>query len=484
MTLAQIDPGNPQAITTLQQLLDSAKDPHTRLEIAASWAEIDPGHPQAITALEELLNSSPTPRFTQKVADCLGEFAVDKTRAIEALNHLLSRTDDRELLKQAARSLARLAPNSPKAWEKSLEVLENSKDEQLLRLVAYSLGDRGLTHKAAITALENRLDPQFNPPNIRQIAAFNLGKIVPGHPRATTVLQELLDSTSEDKFRCTVAYSLGQLVPKHQSAINSLRYILDRCADNKLRRLAAYCLGQVNPGDAKAFDTLVELIRKGKDQETCCLALKSLKAILKGEYYFKTLAAFKDDWSIQGKNLDSPLGRLYYDLFWLCADRLNYVDFYQAICGDLPPTSVQKSGGENCLANLRPKGNTYPLAINLLSLEGETDSAAIAQVLCNKIYAKALPSFPIPTASNFAELQRWLLTAKQELKTQNFALILYNCDPYPELLDYCRRIAASNDLGLYVAWITDRPLEKPICGFSPQDGALEAALQQWLSQLS
>ncbi|MEB3829339.1 HEAT repeat domain-containing protein [Phormidium sp. CCY1219] len=479
--LAQLDPGNREAIAELEQLLDSTKDPNLRLEIAASGAEIEPGHSKAIAALEELLNASPTPRFTQKVADCLGEYAADKTRAIEALNHLLSRTDDRKLLKQAAQSLGRLAPNSPKAWEKLLEVLENSKDEQLLRLVAYSLGDRGLSHPRAIAALENRLDPQFNR-SIRQIAAFNLGKIAPGHPRATTVLEELLHSTSEEKFRCIVAHNLGQLIPKHQGAIHTLRSILERCADNKLRRLAAYSLAQINPGDADAFDTLVELIRNTQDEETRCLALKSLKAILKGKYFFKTITALKDDWSIQGKNLDSPLGRLYYDLFWLCADRLNYVDFHRAICGDNPPTSVQKSG-KNCLANLRGSENTYPLAVNLLSLEGETDSAAIAQVLCNKIYAKALPSFPIPAARNFAELERWLLTAKQELETQNLALILHECDPYPELLNYCRRIAASNDVGLHLAWITDRPLEKPICGFSPQDGNLEAALQQWLSQL-
>jgi HEAT repeat protein len=490
-SLGQIDPGNTQALEVFKQLLRQSEDANSHLAIASSLAEIDKGNRLALTILEKLLEqilaNNCSPALIQKVADRLGQLDPDHPKVITTLIDLFCRHDDEKLVQQAANSLAKLSSESTKALDRLLELLETcSHDERCLQLISYGLGEKALGNQRAIAAFQKLLDSSHNP-KIRQIAAFNLGKIDPGNPTAIEVLSDLLDRSADDKFRCILAHNLGQLDPGNRKAIDTLDSYIHIASDDNLIRLAAYFLGQIEPGNSDAFETLVQLVRNSQDEATRFLALKNLKVILHGDNFLKTLVALKDEWLrlIAEKNIDSPLGRVYDDLFWLCADRLNYLDFYQAIFGK-PPTSANNfyPSQDNYLVE-QPSATkeTYPLTINILSLKGETNRETIAQALCNKIYAKALPDTKIPTAKNFAELERWILLAKQRLQKPNLAIVLHGCDPQPELLDCCRKIA-STDLGLHIAWITEQPLEIPLRGFYPQDPNLEVSLQQWLAELN
>ncbi|MEK0190750.1 double zinc ribbon domain-containing protein [Microcoleus anatoxicus] len=134
-------------------------------------------------------------------------------------------------------------------------------------------------------------------------------------------------------------------------------------------------------------------------------------------------------------------------------------------------------------SQLQPTPQTYPLPINIQSLTDETDTSAICQELCTQIYYLALPDTDIPTANNFAQLKRHILTAKRQLQKRHLALILHECEPDSTLITCCRKIADAN-LGLHIAWITDTPLDAPLRGFPPQQPNLLGAIQTWINELS
>ncbi|MEZ2277023.1 MAG: zinc ribbon domain-containing protein [Microcoleus sp.] len=134
-------------------------------------------------------------------------------------------------------------------------------------------------------------------------------------------------------------------------------------------------------------------------------------------------------------------------------------------------------------SQLQPTPQTYPLPINIQSLTDETDINAICQEICTQIYYLALPDADIPTANNFAELKRQILTAKRQLQKRHLALILHQCEPDSTLITCCRKIADAN-LGLHIAWITNTPLDAPLRGFPPQQPNLLGAIQTWINELN
>jgi rRNA maturation endonuclease Nob1 len=137
----------------------------------------------------------------------------------------------------------------------------------------------------------------------------------------------------------------------------------------------------------------------------------------------------------------------------------------------------------NIFTQLQPTAQTYRLPINIQSLIDEIDTSTICQEICTQIYSLALPDADIPSANNFAQLKRHILTAKRQLQKPHLLLILHQCEPHPTLLTCCRKIADAN-LGLHIAWITDTPLDSPLRGFPPQQPHLVSALQTWINELS
>lgn len=137
----------------------------------------------------------------------------------------------------------------------------------------------------------------------------------------------------------------------------------------------------------------------------------------------------------------------------------------------------------NIFTQLQPTAQTSPLPLNIQSLIDEIDTSTICQEICTQIYSLALPDADIPSANNFAQLKRHILTAKRQLQKPHLLLILHQCEPHPTLLTCCRKIADAN-LGLHIAWITDTPLDSPLRGFPPQQPHLLSALQTWINELS
>ncbi|MBP0027199.1 CHAT domain-containing protein [Roseofilum sp. Guam] len=312
--------------------------------------------------------------------------------------------------------------------------------------------------------------------------AYTLGKLAPeqseDQEKSLEVLKNLLRKSQEDEQRLAIASSLAELDPDHTLALDTLQNRSDTSSsdggDRKFHGLAGNYLDQIDPGD-QAFETLLELA-KSPEEDMRLSALENLKVIFEEKYARQIVDLLSDRQAISNTEKNSELNRVYNELLWLCADLLNYVDFYQALHHSPLPRVAQPCDDTSLK-------NTHRLWINAASLQAETDREAIAQALCNTIYAEALPDQSIPTVATDVELGLQIVRARQHLQKQKLVLIFDPCNPTQELLDCCRAIASPN-LGVYIAWITERPLEPPLHQFLPQDPNLERSIREWIQHLN
>ncbi|MDB9519315.1 NACHT domain-containing protein [Roseofilum reptotaenium CS-1145] len=309
--------------------------------------------------------------------------------------------------------------------------------------------------------------------------AYTLGKLAPeqseDQEKSLEVLKNLLRKSQEDEQRLAIASSLAELDPDHTLALDTLQNRSDTSSsdggDRKFHGLAG---DQIDPGNP-AFETLLELA-KSPEEEMRLSALENLKVIFEEKYARQIVDLLSDRQAISNTEKNSELNRVYNELLWLCADLLNYVDFYQALHHSPLPRVAQPCDDTSLK-------NTHRLWINAASLQAETDREAIAQALCNTIYAEALPDQSIPTVATDVELGLQIVRARQHLQKQKLVLIFDPCHPSQELLDCCREIASPN-LGVYIAWITEQPLEPPLHQFFPQDPNLKRSIREWIQQLN
>ena len=200
-----------------------------------------------------------------------------------------------------------------------------------------------------------------------------------------------------------------------------------------------------------------------------------------------------------------------YEIVWYCAQNMSYPDFYQAWhcepstshpevdnipVGNSPEAQILEA--QNLDFNeLQPTDYTYPLALNLLSLKGETEQGAlaklnevIAQKLCTKIYkhqAVKIPGKP-PTVKSDAELQQHLFEIQEKLQRPNLALVFYMKDangfhePIEEAIAFCQKLT-DPDWGIHIAWITNQSLEQPLKDIQPDPPKLISKIQSWIDEI-
>lgn len=139
----------------------------------------------------------------------------------------------------------------------------------------------------------------------------------------------------------------------------------------------------------------------------------------------------------------------------------------------------------NIGSQLQSTIKTYPLIINAQALEDETDTSAIAQGLCNRIYRKVFSDKEIkPKINNAFQLEiiienQIIPQIKQQLQKQYIALILEECKPNQVLITFCRKLT---DV-LHIAFITDQALDAPLRSFPPNQPNLLNAIQSWINEI-
>jgi transcriptional regulator with XRE-family HTH domain/energy-coupling factor transporter ATP-binding protein EcfA2 len=294
------------------------------------------------------------------------------------------------------------------------------------------------------------------------------------------------------RLEMLIRYELGN----EQEIINLLFERLKSAANSDLKCAILYLLIKFPIKDLQTVQQLIDLLSIPQDEITVKAIIYSLDVINKNltENTVSKIEAKKIIVAAMGRYVhhqnneaSSKICKLARDIAAECSQHLRYEEFWDA--WHIPTFKAQLT---DLAQQLKPTKTVYPLVINSLNLATETDEEAIANFLSTKIYKH--PQVNIsgkpPTVRNAAELQQHLFTIQDELKKSKLALILciqndvgiYQ-EPTPEALAVSLKLV-DKELGFYIIWITNQPLDIGLQGFPPEQDNLIGAIQAGLEKLT
>ena len=226
---------------------------------------------------------------------------------------------------------------------------------------------------------------------------------------------------------------------------------------------------------------LTYLLTTSKDVAFCMQLVRKLQEIDRGSLLSVLVKCLKNFLQEKTHEDDYSCHWQSYEVLWHCAQKMTYPDFYQAWHGD--PSSIPALENQviDIPSQIQPTDTTYPIAIDSQTLKLETNTSAIAQKLCTKLYRKS-GYFEIATVNDAAQLQQYIPRIQDKLHKPNLALILHGCEPNEHLINFCYSLA-DPDIGLYISLITSQPIEQPLKGFLPNQDNLLSAIQSWINEI-
>ena len=524
-SIGEIDKTNPKAIEVLEDLIETSQNESICYQAANTLGKIDKTNPKAVAALSELIQTSQNRDVLWQSVFALKELGSSNPQlAVEALVKLIQKLtseNDIFLCNLAVDSLGEIGKYDFIAIKALIDFIQNpsySNKDICLRVV-HKLGEIG-EHNSDIVNILVCLIQSYPDEDISGIAINCLGVIGKRNSKAFEALVELsknyqyksisyqaanllenienpktlsddeiidLIKTSQDEWTSLFwAEELVKIDKNNSLAIATLVEITQTSKSAKDRMRAAQALGEIGQCKATAINTLVELICNSYDD---ALHLKDriywessfiLASILEEPHMVKVVSALKDYISDQTYEEDNERFSGCCRVIWNCAQNIPYQDFYYAWHSNSSTVQALENQIIDIASQVQPSDKSYPIVINTQALEGETDTSAIAQELCNQIYLTAFPDkLEIPEVSNAPQLKRLIPPIKKQLQKQNLALILDKCEPNQEQVAFCRKLS---DV-LHIAWITNQPLEPPLRGVLPNQPNLLSAIQSWIDEI-
>lgn len=296
-------------------------------------------------------------------------------------------------------------------------------------------------------------------------------------------LEELIAKIS---LQITLSDTSETIVLTGVTGQTSIVEFLHTCKDKNALCLTVFMFAfrarEICAGNFDIAKALIYLLRTHQDSAVRLQVTHGLKAILTENLLPTVVAALKDC-------LQDSVGKNDWDLYkhceaviWHCAQNMAYPHFYHAWHGAPSPVQALENQFLNLRSQLQLTDKIYLLWINVQSLEREMDTSAIAQEILNQIFFAAFPDTSgIPLVNNAAQLRSKIPQIKRQLQKQDLALILHRYEPYPKLVSFCRQLASDNVI--HIGWITAKPLEAPLRGFSPAQSNLANALQNWINEI-
>ncbi len=503
-SLEKIAPGTPQIITTLVKLLENTEDENICLETANNLEKIAPGTPQIITALVKLLENTENKNILLEAANSLWKVSINQT--ITTLSHVIERkTEDESIRLAIAEILGEMGQN---ADEKIFYFIKNFDvtEDEYIRLQNYDwLGQVQQWYIQIIAALFKVLKTIENESSRVKIAEILCEIGLSADLIAD--LNKIIQNKKVEFIYPQNAEFIEKIKQYHAEVITTLLTLLETTKGGRIgfgtsdiRLEIANLVEKFEPGHPQIIAKLLTLLKTTEHRYTRHNIVSALQVIITTkEQQQGIVTTLKPTLNHETYKNNFDFFESCYMILWDCSQKLTYLQFYTAwhhqlisthpeapdnipVGNPLLTQSIEHQITPN-FSQLQPTPQTYSLPINIQSLTDETDINAICQELCTQIYYLALPDTDIPTANNFAELKRHILTAKRKLQKRHLALILHECTPHPTLITCCRKIADAN-LGLHIAWITDTPLDAPLRGFPPQQPNLLGAIQTWINELS
>lgn len=523
-TLGAIDPSNSTAISAFETLIGKTQDEDTLWSAAWNLEEINPGNTTAAAAFEAFIFNAKDERTRWDAVEILGQIDPENTTVIAALEALISKTHVQDILGNAVERLEQVVPENSTVIAALKALISKTHNRDILLSAAWSLGKIDPENSTAIAALEALISSEQDELTRCNMACM-LGEMNPGNPIAIETLVALISNAQDEDTRREAVLLLEFVGSGNPTAIEALVTLIGKTQDEITHRQALLALGKIGSGNPIAIETFVMLISNAQQEETLhdvltcsfedicsddptaiaalvklignaqyerlhVLALDILNKILVNNFQIaEVVTDLKNRLSDEAYNNDFDQYDLCHEVIWHYAQTLTYPEFYQAWHN--PPITLHPEVPETTAVGFTPTVQTLDrqitdlcnqlnhsscICINAQTFADMTDTAEIAQELCNQIFLKLSPD-EIPAVTNAPQLRRHLIPLRQQ--TPNLALILYNSDSEPALLRFCRQLT---DI-LPIAWITDSPLEPPLRGFPPQQPNLLSAIQAWLEEI-
>jgi len=274
---------------------------------------------------------------------------------------------------------------------------------------------------------------------------------------------------------------------------DKLKILLSDLKDVDILQAFIQKIGLNYSSDTELLYAIINLIPNNRDHLTSFAARESLKQFLmrsnKHDFFSIIIQNLKP--YVNQRELD-PYGSCL-EIIEYCVENMDYAEFYTAW---LFPTSHRDASDNiaspnshlvniwelqftKIISQLQPTEKTYPLTLNLKTLQNETDIIEISQEICNQIYFTACPENPeIPQVNSAPQLKSKIPQIKKHLQTENLALIINNCEPNQEMIKFCNKLT---DV-LHIAFITEQPLDAPLKGFPNQPNLLNV-IQHWINEI-
>ncbi|MDB9324010.1 hypothetical protein PN483_18940 [Nodularia spumigena CS-591/04] len=498
-TLVEIKPDNPQIINKLIQLLYRRKindiEKNSRLNVAESILNLlhKDTREKAISYLAKMAYKSNDARivlddiFQNSEYIFLRENVAWRILEIEptneeALNFLLDRyknQDDSASQFYAEEALIDFMSKYPEIINNFIKILCNCKDTSISNLIIWLLGEvKNETYQLEIVTILQEILQNTNDEDIICYAAKSLGKIDPGNTNAIDPFIGFLNSHQSDDIIYSAIKNLETIADQNTNIIIKILNIINNTNNNQIKFISIKTLGKIGVGNLDVVQPLINLMNNPKESENYWLIRKSLIQILQGDLFAVAVTGLKDRFINEDEEDEDIL-----HILWHCAENMTYPEFYRAWHGEPSPLQnleTQLTDTDSLLTQLQPTSTTYPLTLNLKTLQDETDISAISQEICNQIYFTACNELEeIPAVNNAPQLKRIIPQIKKHLQTENIAVIINNCEPNQAIVNFCHKLT---DV-LHIAFTTKQPLDAPLRGFPPNQSNLLSAIQSWINEI-
>lgn len=290
--------GNEEIIDILSRFLRAATDLEMRSQIAAILGEIDPGNPQAVTALNAVIEqyeaiSNQTYNIQQQTllaAERLAKVSPNNALAISTLRNLLNtsqapllvaenppsspeigivyRPEDRleqyaKVKSRAATSLVAITNSNEQATDALVALLELQSDHAVY-IATETLREIGTRQPTAIEALEQILSTSQSD-SILSNAAGTLWAIDPGNIQApATLLSVIQNASSVTGSAISAADSLRSIGKGNSDVVAALTEIVHNHQIAEIRLLAAGVLVDTNAGDPQVIALIRRMLAQAK----------------------------------------------------------------------------------------------------------------------------------------------------------------------------------------------------------------------------
>ncbi|MEA5527461.1 NACHT C-terminal alpha/beta 1 domain-containing protein [Nodularia spumigena] len=386
-----------------------------------------------INKLIDLLSSIQESETIVRITNILAKIGAGNTQVISVLTNVLRNNSDEKISKEIAEHLLLADPGNPEAIDTLVNLLNNSEDEIKSRNLMRKFKEVAIGNDKVIEFIVNLL-PTFDDIDTWELALRTLEKIA-----ANT---------------------------HNINAINALTMLLDTYTGESMLYTIAALLLIIDPGNERATEVLSKWFPFNMQSG-----------------FAKRLWANLNIDKIPEKMFSTTSKKESQEEIWHCAQNMTYPEFYHVWHSSklsLQNLEHQFTDTHSLFTQLQPTNQTYPLTLNLKTLQEETDISAISQEICNQIYFTAFNEIEeIPEVNNAPQLKRIIPQIKKHFQTENLALIINNCKPNQAIITFCNKLT---DV-LHIAFITEQPLDAPLRGFPPNQSNLLSAIQNWIHEI-